>query len=591
MKVLKRLIVGLLLATACSLPSPAVSWADSPEATYKAAFTADQQVGSSESPAEISEDETSIVMDSSDFGFSSFERMNKGTNRAYSGTYYGYRYQMASSDAFAVVNAHGYSLVYIPESRARALGVSLSDEAFQETFISMLKIIDSASSNGGTRLEALDNQVFFTSEQQVEMGGYTYSFGVEVEEGVYYATITQGDSTDCSAGGIYAESGLILPASEISVAGALTGLAWVVRFLQNLDWSPLWVSLRTTGAAIVIIFLLGLLAAWLTVKASSRLKGILDTVFTIPMVLPPTVCGFLLLMFFGGSSPTGQWLIEHGIDIVFTWPATVIACSVVGFPMMYRTVRGAFENLDANMLDAARTLGWSEPRIFARIMVPLAWPSIAAGTVLGFARAMGEFGCTLFFAGNYVGVTQTIPLAIYYDWMGGNTDAAIFWVIVVILISFLVILFINVYSSRTQTYLIRPGKKGKTGKKRAHGSGSSIEVGCTSADCGSSVREAGGRGVREAGGRGVREAGGSGGRGGHEAGGCEAGVREAGVREAGGCGGRVNAADDYGVAADDYGVAAEGYGAAAEGYGADGGNAAVSSAKGIAKASMRGGAL
>ena len=94
--------------------------------------------------------------------------------------------------------------------------------------------------------------------------------------------------------------------------------------------------------------------------------------------------------------------------------------------MMYRTVRGAFENLDANMLDAARTLGWSEKRIFARIMVPLAWPSIAAGTVLGFARAMGEFGCTLFFAGNYVGIMQTIPLAIYYDWMGGNTDAAIF---------------------------------------------------------------------------------------------------------------------------------------------------------------------
>ena len=185
---------------------------------------------------------------------------------------------------------------------------------------------------------------------------------------------------------------------------------------------------------------------------SDRLKGILDTLFTIPMVLPPTVCGFLLLMFFGGSSATGKWLIDHGIDIVFTWEATVIACIVVGFPMMYRTVRGAFENLDANMLDAARTLGWGETKIFTRIMIPLAWPSIAAGTVLGFARAMGEFGCTLFFAGNYVGVTQTIPLAIYYDWMGGNTDAAIFWVIVVILVSFLVILFINVYSSRTQKY-------------------------------------------------------------------------------------------------------------------------------------------
>lgn len=477
MKVIKKLAMCLASALMCAMLLPTVSWADSSDATYKAAFTADQQVGSSESSAEISEDATAIVMGKDSFGFSSFERLNKGTNRAYSGTYYGYRYQMASADAFAVVNARGYSLVYIPASRVSALGISLSDASFQEEFISTLKTIDSASSNGGTRLETLDNQVFFTSAPQVEMGGYTYSFGVEVEEGVYYATITQGDSEDCSAGGIYAESGLILPASEISVVGAPTGLAWVARFLQELDWSPLWVSLRTTGVAIVIIFLLGLLAAWLTVKASSRLKGILDTIFTIPMVLPPTVCGFLLLMLFGGNSLTGKWLIAHGIDIVFTWPATVIACSVVGFPMMYRTVRGAFENLDANMLDAARTLGWGEARIFTRIMVPLAWPSIAAGTVLGFARAMGEFGCTLFFAGNYVGITQTIPLAIYYDWMGGNTNAAIFWVIVVILISFLVILFINVYSSRTQKYLARPGQGKKHGRKRGHGSGAAGAAG------------------------------------------------------------------------------------------------------------------
>jgi molybdate transport system permease protein len=171
------------------------------------------------------------------------------------------------------------------------------------------------------------------------------------------------------------------------------------------------------------------------------------------MVLPPTVCGFLLLLFFGKSTSIGRWFIAHGIDIVFTWPAAVIACIVVGFPLMYRTVRGAFENVDASMLDAARTLGWSEGHIFRKLMMPLAWPSIAAGTVLAFARAMGEFGATLFFAGNYVGVTQTIPIAIYFDWMGGQTDVAIFWVIVVILVSFLVILFINIYSSRTQRYM------------------------------------------------------------------------------------------------------------------------------------------
>ncbi len=463
---LAAVVVSALL---CWAFVPTVAWGDSSDASYQAGFTADQQLDLGESSAaQVSEDATVIVVNEDSFGFASFERLNKGTNRAYAGTYYGYRYQMASEDAFAVVNARGYSIVYIPASRVAALGISLSDDAFQREFISALKIIDSASSNGGTRLETLDNQVFFTSAKQVEMGGYTYSFAVEVEENVYYATITQGDSEDNSGGGIYAESGKILPASEISVVGAPEGLAWVARFLQQLDWSPLWVSLRTTGVAIVVIFLLGLLAAWLTVKVSAKLKGILDTIFTIPMVLPPTVCGFLLLMFFGGNSATGQWLIDHGIDIVFTWPATVIACTVVGFPMMYRTVRGAFENLDANMLDAARTLGWSEKRIFSRIMVPLAWPSIAAGTVLSFARAMGEFGCTLFFAGNYVGVTQTIPLAIYYDWMGGQTDAAIFWVIVVILVSFLVILFINSYSSRTQKYHakalhVREAKRAKGG--------------------------------------------------------------------------------------------------------------------------------
>ena len=469
MKRTKKIVAVFASFVLCAMLLPALSWASSSDASYTASFTADQKLESDELSAEISEDTTAIVVGQDSFGFSSFERLNKGTNRAYSGTYYGYRYQMAASDAFAVVNARGYTIVYIPQSRVSALGISLSDASFQKEFMSTLKAIDTAASNGGTRLETLENQVIFTSAPQIEMGGYTYSFGVEVEEDVYYATITQGDSQDCSAGGLYAESGLIVPASEVSVVGAPTGLAWVARFLQELDWSPLWVSLRTTGVAIVIIFLLGLLAAWLTVKVSNKAKGILDTIFTIPMVLPPTVCGFLLLMFFGGNSVTGQWLIDHGIDIVFTWPATVIACSVVGFPMMYRTVRGAFENLDANMLDAARTLGWSEKRIFARIMVPLAWPSIAAGTVLGFARAMGEFGCTLFFAGNYVGITQTIPLAIYYDWMGGNTDAAIFWVIVVILISFLVILFINVYSSRTQKYLAKSVQKKKHGRKRAGG--------------------------------------------------------------------------------------------------------------------------
>ena len=136
---------------------------------------------------------------------------------------------------------------------------------------------------------------------------------------------------------------------------------------------------------------------------------------------------------------------------------------------MYRTALGAFESLDPQMLDAARTLGWSERRIFTRLMMPIAWPSIAAGTVLAFARAMGEFGCTLFFAGNYAGITQTIPIAIYFEWMSGNTDVALFWVAVVILFSFCVILLINLYTARSQRYRARGGmpRQGLMGKRGA----------------------------------------------------------------------------------------------------------------------------
>ena len=141
----------------------------------------------------------------------------------------------------------------------------------------------------------------------------------------------------------------------------------------------------------------------------------------------------------------------------------MISAVVVSFPLVYRTALGAFESLDGRMIDAARTLGWSEARIFRSLMMPLAWPSIAAGTVLAFARAMGEFGCTLFFAGNYAGITQTIPIAIYFEWMGGNTSVALFWVLVVIAFSFLVVWGINAYTARRQGY--RAGVGGCAGAR------------------------------------------------------------------------------------------------------------------------------
>ncbi|WP_283170867.1 molybdate ABC transporter permease subunit [Curtanaerobium respiraculi] len=463
-KALAAALVGvcMLLFAALALPCTGVAEEAGKNVTTASGVIVPASSVSIDSNADVSirvsDGADAAVLSTADFGIGDFVRQNKGTNRSTDGAYHGYQYTMSSRDAFSVVNTQGATLVHIPRDVADGLGIDISDEGFQSKFLMTLAALDQRASRGGVLFPDLNNTYHFTSEDTLAVGEYTYRFGVELSEGVYYATVTKAGSEDGSGGAVYMETGVLAPASETVVEETPTGLAALQRFFEGLDWSPLWVSLRTTGVAILVIFILGLLAAWLTLRVSDRAKGILDTLFTIPMVLPPTVCGFLLLVFFGTSAPTGRWFIAHGIDIVFTWEAAVIACIVVGFPLMYRTVRGAFENLDANMLDCARTLGWGEGRIFARIMLPLAWPSIAAGTVLAFARAMGEFGCTLFFAGNYAGITQTIPIAIYFDWMAGNTDAAIFWVIVVILVSFLVILFINVYTSRTQRYKRRLGE-------------------------------------------------------------------------------------------------------------------------------------
>ena len=458
-------VVWFVAIAACALA--ALGWAGSAWAANDSAVVLDASgspivaasVGAdSDSTVSVSKDADAATLPACSFGISDFTRYNKGTNKEVGGSYIGYRYPMFAQDAFEVITTKDCLVIYVPAEVATAAGVDIADASFQSDFLSLYQAIDKASSMGGQTYERLQLPAYFTSSPQVTIGDYTYDFGKKVDDS-YYATITLAGSEDGSAGGLYAATGKIARAEDVQVVAAASGFDAISEFFQKLDWSPLWVSLRTTGVAILVIFILGLLAAWLTLRVSNRVKGVLDTVFTIPMVLPPTVCGFLLLMLFGNASPTGKFFIETlGLDLVFTWPAAVIACIVVGFPMMYRTVRGAFENIDANMLDAARTLGWGEGRIFLRIMMPLAWPSIAAGTVLAFARAMGEFGCTLFFAGNYVGITQTIPIAIYFDWMGGKTDVAIFWVIVVILISFLVILFINIYSSRTQRYRKRLGE-------------------------------------------------------------------------------------------------------------------------------------
>jgi molybdate transport system permease protein len=215
-----------------------------------------------------------------------------------------------------------------------------------------------------------------------------------------------------------------------------------------MDMLPLWISLKTSVSATFLAFILGVTAAKLMSVYRGRLKNVLDGVFILPLVLPPTVVGFLLLVLFGRHGPLGKLLSSLlCTTVIFSWSATVIASTVVAFPLMYRTARGAFEQVDPHMLDAARTMGIPERSIFTRITMPLAWPGIAAGTILAFARALGEFGATLMLAGNIPGKTQTIPLTIFFLVESGQRDRAALWVLIIIAISLAAITGLHFWTS------------------------------------------------------------------------------------------------------------------------------------------------
>ncbi len=209
-----------------------------------------------------------------------------------------------------------------------------------------------------------------------------------------------------------------------------------------MELSPLIISLKTSLLATVITFFAGLFAAH-KVARLRHLKGQLDGIFTLPMVLPPTVVGFFLLLLFGKNSLIGRLLGLFDASVVFSWSATVIAAVTVSFPMMYRTACGAFEQLDPNLVYAARTLGLCESRIFWRIIVPNCRGGIAAGAVLAFARALGEFGATMMIAGNIPGRTQTMSTAIYSAVQAGNREQAYRWVAVIVILSFAIMLLMN----------------------------------------------------------------------------------------------------------------------------------------------------
>mgnify|MGYP002769797735 FL=1 len=400
--------------------------------------------------------EDSALIDGVDFGLNAFERNAKGTARSFADQPEGYRFPIYRKTSLVTVTTPTSIVVWVDAHAAKEAGLDIASTSDQKALKKMIAGLDKSHSMGGALLEDSKLEWVFTSDNELVQGDYRYQFKVKGADGDYYTVVNAADAANAGLnlgdGALWSDNAAMVPYANVSTMEPPSLAERATTFFGSIDYRPFWVSIKTSGLALVIAFALGLLAAWKTMGTTSRVKGLLDSVFTIPMVLPPTVCGFLLLMLFGRSTGVGQWLIAHGISIVFTWPAAVISAVVVSFPLVYRTALGAFESLDTQMLDAARTLGWSERRIFTKLMMPLGWPSIAAGTVLAFARAMGEFGCTLFFAGNYAGITRTIPIAIYFEWMGGNTSVALFWVVVVIVFSFLVILFINMYTAHSQKY-------------------------------------------------------------------------------------------------------------------------------------------
>ena len=222
-----------------------------------------------------------------------------------------------------------------------------------------------------------------------------------------------------------------------------------VELAKTLDWSPLWISLKTGVVATVISFFLGLWAARKVIKKDYRMKSVLDGILTLPMVLPPTVAGFFLLLIFSRRRSFGIFLNDtFNIQVVHTWLGCILAATVIAFPLMYRNARAAFEQVDVNLVYAGRTLGMSEFEIFWRVVVPTAGPGIASGTILTFARAMGEYGATSMLAGNIPGKTGTVSQRIAMVIQDGDYATAGFWVAVVLLIAFLAVFLINLITGR-----------------------------------------------------------------------------------------------------------------------------------------------
>ena len=214
--------------------------------------------------------------------------------------------------------------------------------------------------------------------------------------------------------------------------------------------SPVFISVKTAALSIIFTFFLGIFAAWGVVSIQSkRLRAVIDGILILPLVLPPTVAGFFLLYVFGVKGPLGRFFIDFfGVKIAFSWGAAVLAAVVISFPLMYRSARGAFEQVNENIIFAARTIGLPEWKIFWRIRMAVALPGVASGGILAFTRGLGEFGATAMVAGNIAGKTRTLPIAIYSAVAQSDNSTASKYVIIILFISFAAILLMNYFTTR-----------------------------------------------------------------------------------------------------------------------------------------------
>lgn len=218
----------------------------------------------------------------------------------------------------------------------------------------------------------------------------------------------------------------------------------MMEILHGLDWSPLWISVKTGIVATVLSFFLGIFAARKVISLGTKGKSVWDGILTLPLVLPPTVAGFFLLLIFSRRRPFGIFLYDtFDISAVHTWLGCILAATVIAFPLMYRNARAAFEQIDINLIHAGRTLGMSEMKIFWKVAVPAAGPGLASGTILTFARAMGEYGATSMLAGNIPGKTGTISQKIAMVIQDGDYATAGVWVVIVLVIAFAAVFVIN----------------------------------------------------------------------------------------------------------------------------------------------------